>query len=118
MKLNQKRVGDDSHREPKQGFQYSPKFRVHAAEDNAQSPGFSLTQGCQRGRQASLTNLRVSFRASVTLRLGGLAPKPFPGQAQFLRGLFHPFSDAASSSTRGRSCVKFSFMTNANAPLC
>jgi hypothetical protein len=38
-------------------------------------------------------------------------------QAQFFVGLFHPFSDAASSSRRGRSWVRFSFITNANAPL-
>ena len=69
MKMNQTRVGEDSQREPEQRFWYSLELRVHAAEDNAQSPGFSLTQGCQRGRQASLTHLRVSFRASVTLRL-------------------------------------------------
>jgi hypothetical protein len=35
MKMNQKRVCEDSQREPEQGFQYPPEFRVHAAEDNA-----------------------------------------------------------------------------------
>ena len=42
---------------------------------------------------------------------------PVSVQAQFFAGLFHPFCDAASSSRRGSSCVKRSFITNANAPL-
>jgi hypothetical protein len=40
-----------------------------------------------------------------------------PGQAQFFAGPFHPFCDATSSRRRGSSCVKCSFITNANAPL-
>lgn len=45
MKLNQKRVAEDSYREPKQRFQYSPEFWIHAAENNANRFWFSLRPG-------------------------------------------------------------------------
>ena len=39
-----------------------------------------------------------------------------PAPAQFCVGPFHPFSEAANSSKRASSCLRCSFVTNANAP--